>query len=91
MIIEIKDKDVRSLYIAAQEKAKKAGKGIDDILIEIIFEYKKNVMAAIEGLKMFYAITSGIELSEDDWENEEGDEQPGEIIPFQKDESKEPD
>ena len=48
-------------------------------------------MAAIEGLKLFYAITSGIELSEDDWENEEGDEQPGEIIPFQKDESKEPD
>ena len=91
MIIQIKDKDVRALYITAQKKAKEEGKGIDDILIEIIFAYKKNVLAAIEGLKLFYAITSGIELSEDDWENEEGDEQPGEIIPFQKDESKEPD
>jgi len=91
MIIEIKDYDVRSLYIAVQERAKKEGKGIEDILVEIIFGYKKNASAAIEGLKLFYAITYGIELNEDDWENEEGAEQPGEIILLQKDEPEDTD
>ena len=84
MAIEIRDRELKKLYVTMRELEQEYGKTINDILLEIIYDnYQEDPQVALEGLKVVYQYiyNSGIDA---DWLDEE--DQTAEIISLNKEE-----
>jgi hypothetical protein len=80
MAIEIREKELKKLYVTMREFEQEYGKTINDILIEIIYaNYQDDPHVALEGLKIVFQYIFNSDLDAD-WFDEE--DQPAEIIPL---------
>jgi aconitase B len=82
MAIEIRERELKKLYVTMRELEQEYGKTINDILLEIIYDnYQDNPHVALEGLKIVFQYILNSEI-EADWFDEE--EQTAEIISLKK-------
>lgn len=71
MTVEIREQELKSLYVKMREYEYKYGKTINDILLEIIYGcYKSDPDVALEGIEIYfkYILNSNIDA---DWFDEE--------------------
>jgi len=86
MIIEIQDRQIKNLYIAAQKIEKEEGKSIPEMLLGLIYDALKrnDGHLFLEAIRIYYNVTLSRDLDMD-WILEEEDEgEPVEIISLDK-------
>ena len=55
MAIEIRERELKNLYVTMREFEQEYGKTVNDILLEIIYDcYKENPQVALEGIKIVF-------------------------------------
>ena len=80
MVIEIRDREIKEMFLAARKREQKEGVSIEDLVLDII--YGDDTGLALEGMKLYYTITMSSDLSMDEIEE---DFQLGQVIPFKRD------